>query len=94
VLLQDLSDDGHRRVNGIGDDKDKCLWASGRNACRELTNDASVDLEQVITDETVSVGRTQQAIIHTDSSRKLDKYNKQVGKDKVLHQACEAHQQE
>jgi hypothetical protein len=49
VLLEHLREDGDGRVDRVRDNEDKGLRARRRDAGGEITADAGVDLEQVIT---------------------------------------------
>jgi len=44
MLLEDLADNGHSRVDGVGDDEDKGAGAVLGNALGEIANNAGVDL--------------------------------------------------
>ena len=44
MLLENLGDDGDRRVNGVRNDKHERLGGSRRYTDREITDDACVDL--------------------------------------------------
>ena len=47
LLLEDLRNDGNRRVDGVRDDKDECLGGRGRDAGSEVADNACVDLRWV-----------------------------------------------
>jgi hypothetical protein len=46
-FFEDLSNDGHGRVDGIGDDKYKCLRSCRCNTNGQIMDDASIDLLMV-----------------------------------------------
>lgn len=48
MFLENLSDDGDSRVDGVGDNEDKRLGARLGDTGGKVANDASVDLEQII----------------------------------------------
>jgi hypothetical protein len=47
--LEDLGGDGDSAVDGVGDDEDKGVGAVFGNTLHEVSDDAGVDLEQVVT---------------------------------------------
>jgi hypothetical protein len=47
--LEDLGGDGNSAVDGVGDDEDKGVGAVFGNTLHEVSDNAGVDLEQVVT---------------------------------------------
>ena len=47
MFLEDLSDDGDCRVDGVGDDEDECLGTGRGDTNGQVVNDSSVDLVTV-----------------------------------------------
>jgi hypothetical protein len=48
VLFEDLGNDGDGGVDGVGDDQDKGLGANGSNTGCQIFDDASVDLNGLL----------------------------------------------
>jgi len=57
-LLENLSNNRDSRVNGVGDDTHESLRGKLGSSNSEITNDTSIDLEEIITSHTRLSGNT------------------------------------